>query len=297
MTTAEHTTPEQLRHDAEEAATGFPALMAAADQLAATISLGAHGRRRSGPGDEFWQYRIAGAGDSLRDIDWRRSARADADFVRQMEWQNLQAVHLWVDRSAAMGYRGKDSLPSKGERARILGLATAILLAKGGESVGLMEDPNPPKHGRGQITKMAMRLAVAGGQTEYGVPPGKDMGRGNRALLISDFLGDWDHVLAALSRAADQRVQGCLVQVLDPSEESFPFDGRTIFQSMGESINFETRRARALRDDYLARLAERKDQLDSLARRTGWMYLCHHTDQPAQTALMWIYIAIAGPSR
>lgn len=289
-------TPEHLRQDAEEVAAGFPALMAAADQLAATISLGAHGRRRAGPGDEFWQYRPAAPGDPMRSIDWRRSARADAHFVRQMEWQNLQAVHLWVDRAASMRYRGDKDLPQKGERARILGLAAAILLAKAGESVGLMEDPQPPKHGRGQITKMALRL-VETGADDYGVPPNKEMARGNRALLISDFLGDWDKVIEALSRAADQRVQGCLVQVLDPSEESFPFDGRTIFESMGGGVSFETRRAKALRDDYLDRLATRKDQLEQLARRTGWMYLCHHTDQSAQSALMWIHNAIAGPAR
>ncbi len=296
MSDAAQITPDQLRSDAEEAAAGFPALMAAADQLAATISLGAHGRRRAGPGDEFWQYRPATQGDALRDIDWRRSARADAHFVRQMEWQNLQAVHLWVDRSGSMQYSGAKDIPLKGERARILGLASAILLAKAGESVGLMEDPQPPKHGRGQITKMAMRL-VSQSADEYGVPPNKEMIRGNRALLISDFLGDWDRVIEALSRAADQRVQGCLVQVLDPTEESFPFDGRTIFESMGGGLSFETRRAKALRSDYLERLAERKDQLEALARRTGWMYLCHHTDQPAQSALMWIHNAISGPAR
>ena len=296
MSDAAQITPELLRRDAEEAAAGFPALMAAADQLAATISLGAHGRRRAGPGDEFWQYRPAAAGDPLREIDWRRSARADAHFVRQMEWQNLQAVHLWVDRSASMQYRGDKDFPLKGERARILGLASAILLAKAGESVGLMEDPQPPKHGRGQITKMAMRLVEAAND-DYGVPPNKEMVRGNRALLISDFLGDWDRVIDALSRAADQRVQGCLVQVLDPTEESFPFDGRTIFESMGGGLSFETRRAKALRDDYLERLAERKDKLEALARRTGWMFLRHHTDQPAQSALMWIHNAISGPAR
>jgi uncharacterized protein (DUF58 family) len=289
--------PDQLRRDAESIAAGFPALLAAADQLAATISLGAHGRRRAGPGDEFWQYRTAAAGDPLQAIDWRRSARADSHYVRQMEWQNLQAVHLWVDRSASMQYRSDADLPQKGERARVLGLAAAILLAKAGESVGLIQDPQPPKHGRGQVTKMAMRLAGVGEAADYGMPPAKAMAKGNRALFISDFLGDWDQLVAAMGRAADQRVQGCLVQVLDPAEESFPFDGRTIFESMTGAISFETRRARALRDEYLDRLAARKDQLEALARRTGWMYLYHHTDESAQMALMWIHNALAGPAR
>lgn len=293
MTTLSPKRPDDLRRDGEALAAGFPGLLAEASQLAATVSLGTHGRRRAGPGDEFWQYRQATAGDSLRGIDWRRSARADSHFVRQMEWQNLQAVHLWIDRSASMAYRSTEKLPAKGERARVLGLATAILLARAGESIGLMQDPQPPRSGRGQVTKMALRLGAEGEPDDYGVPPGKDMTRGNKALFISDFLGNWEALIAALGRAAEQRVQGCLVQVLDPAEEAFPFDGRTIFESMTGEVNFETRRARALRDDYLERLAERKDALEMLARQTGWTYLAHHTDQPAQAALLWIYNALS----
>lgn len=293
MTTLSPQAPDALRAGGEALAAGFPGLLAEASQLAAVVNLGTHGRRRAGPGDAFWQYRPATAGDSLRGIDWRRSARADGYFVRQMEWQNLQAVHFWIDRAASMAYRSTDKLPAKGDRARVLGLATAILLARAGESIGLMQDPQPPRSGRGQVTKMAMRLGAEGESDDYGTPPGKDMARGNRALFISDFLGDWDRLLAALGRAAEQRVTGCLVQILDPAEEAFPFDGRTIFESMTGAQSFETRRARALRDDYVERLAERRDALDRLANQTGWTYLCHHTDQPAQSALMWVYNALS----
>lgn len=293
MTTPDPIAPEALRAQAETLTAGFPALLAEAGQLAATVSLGSHGRRRAGPGDAFWQYRPAMAGDSLRQIDWRRSARADTEFVRQMEWQNQQAVHFWIDRSGSMAYRSGDALPSKGDRARVLGLATAILLARGGESIGLMQDPQPARSGRGQVTKMAMRLGAREDAQDYGLPPGKDMTRGNRALFISDFLGDWDALTEALSRAAEQRVRGCLLQVLDPAEETFPFDGRTIFESMSGNLRFETRRARALRDAYLDRLGRRRDQLERLARETGWLYLCHRTDSPPQPALLWIYNALS----
>ena len=36
---------------------------------------GAHGRRRAGPGSAFWQYRAYDPGESIRNIDWRRSAQ------------------------------------------------------------------------------------------------------------------------------------------------------------------------------------------------------------------------------
>jgi len=87
-------TPAALRHRAEAHASGYPPLMAEAEHLAATVMLGEHGRRRAGMGDEFWQYRPAQPGDALRQIDWRRSARSDAHFVRQKEWQAAQSVML-----------------------------------------------------------------------------------------------------------------------------------------------------------------------------------------------------------
>jgi uncharacterized protein (DUF58 family) len=89
-------------------------------------------------------------------------------------------------------------------------------------------------------------------------------------------------------------VRGAILQVLDPAEEDFPFDGRTIFESMGGTMRHETLRAGDLRTRYLARLAERKDRLSTLARAVGWHYHCHHTGQSAQSALLWLYQALQG---
>jgi uncharacterized protein (DUF58 family) len=82
------------------------------------------------------------------------------------------------------------------------------------------------------------------------------------------------------------------LQVLDPVEEAFPFDGRTVFESMGGGLRHETLEAGALRDRYLHRLAERKARLAELAALTGWQCLCHHTRDSAQAALMWLYGAL-----
>ena len=88
---------------------------------------------------------------------------------------------------------------------------------------------------------------------------------------------------------------GCtaaLFQILDPVEEAFPFDGRTIFESMGGTLRHETLKAGDLKERYLERLAERKDRLDHLSRVSGWLYECHHTGDSAQSALLWLYSAL-----
>ena len=117
-----------LRHRAEAAASALPPLLVQARHLAGSVLMGEHGRRRAGTGDDFWQYRPGQPGDSRRTIDWRRSARSDTQFVRQREWQVAQSVMLWVDRSASMDFTSLKDTTTKGDRARVLALAIAILL-------------------------------------------------------------------------------------------------------------------------------------------------------------------------
>lgn len=279
----------KTRQDAEYLAHGFDDLLAEAHQLAASISLGAHGRRRAGHGEEFWQYRAAVETDALRDIDWRRSARSDDHFVRQLEWQNTQSVHLWVDRGASMLFRSEQSLPMKAHRAAVLGLSIGILLAKAGEKIGLTDMTDPPKQGIVQIEKMALSLARTHADQEFSIPARKQMKQGQKAVFISDFMGDWDRIFDSLSYAANQHADGYLIQILDPVEEDFPFKGRTVLLSMNEGYKFETLRAQSLRDEYREKLTERKAALRQLSRKTGWGYTCHTTGEAANIPLMWLY--------
>lgn len=283
--------PLTLRADAEGLAAPWPALLAEAEHLAGTVLLGEHGRRRAGIGDTFWQYRTAQPGDPARSIDWRRSARSDSNFVQDKEWQIAQSVLLWVDQAASMRFNSDDNLPNKSARARTLALAAAILLVRGGERVGLTGLRLPPRRGQAQLEQMAAILTEDDAQ-DYGAPNAQGMLPHSRALFVSDFLGEIAPVEAALTRAADRGVRGVLLQILDPQEEAFPFDGRTIFQSMAGGIEHETLKAGELRSRYLDRLASRKDRLATLARATGWQFHTHHTDQPATHALLWLYQAL-----
>ncbi|MDO9526372.1 MAG: DUF58 domain-containing protein [Gemmobacter sp.] len=281
-----------LRAQAETLGQTLPPLLAQADHLAATVILGDHGRRRAGMGDEFWQYRPATPSDTARMIDWRRSARGDAHFVREREWQAAQSVTLWVDGARSMEFSGSRNRPPKSDRARLLSLALAVLLVRGGERVGLAGADAPPRGGRAHLLRIA--AAMAEDDADYGAPDTSGMVAHGRAVFVSDFLGDPAKLETALAAASDRGVTGALVQVLDPAEEEFPFDGRTIFESMGGSLRHETLRASDLRTRYLDRLAERKALLERLARASGWHYLCHHTGQSAQSALLWMFRALEG---
>ena len=255
--------PLSLRASAEAQASRLPALLARAEHLAGAVLLGAQGRRRAGMGDDFWQYRPAQIGDSRRMIDHRRSARGDQEFVREREWQIAQSVMLWVDQGASMRFSSTDAVPQKADRARLLGLSIAILLLRGGERVGLTGTQLPPRRGNPQILRLAESFCIDEA-ADYSPPEHRAMIPNARAVFISDFMGDLTTVRTALTKAADRGVRGVLCHVLDPSEEAFPFTGRTIFESVGGTLSHETLKANDLRDRYLARLAERKAELEAL---------------------------------
>lgn len=281
-----------LRHRAEALAAPLPALMAEAEHLASSVLLGEHGRRRAGLGDEFWQYRPATGSDEARAIDWRRSARSDAHFVREKEWQAAQSVQLWVDDAAAMRFTGDKNRPSKGARARLLALALSVLLIRGGERVGLYGEALRPARGEVQLMRLAEVLSGPDGAADYGAPDARGMLHHSRAAFLSDFLGDPAPVETQLLKAADRGVKGALLMVLDPQEEAFPFGGRTVFESMTGALRHETLSATDLRGRYLGRLAERKARLEELARLTGWQASVHHTDAAPLPALLWLYRAL-----
>ncbi|NDU99674.1 DUF58 domain-containing protein [Pseudoroseicyclus tamaricis] len=288
--------PADLRSRAEALADPLPPLLASAEQLAATVALGQHGRRRAGLGDSFWQYRPSHQSDASTRIDWRRSGKTDQTFVQDKEWQIAQSVALWVDRSSAMRHASSDRIPQKAERARLLALALSALLIRGGERVGLTGstaegDGLPPRPGEAQLARLANAL-VGEESAEYGLPGQEGLPPHSRAVFLSDFLGDPAPLEAAIAQAADRGIRGAFLQILDPEEESFPFRGRTIFESGAGSLRHETLKADALRQRYLDRLAERKDRLAQLARMSGWLFTTHLTSEPAAPALLWLYTAL-----
>ncbi len=286
-------TGQYLRNEAHALAGALPPVLALAQRLAASVALGVHGRKRAGMGESFWQYRHAMPGDSAANIDWRRSAQGDALFIREREWEAAQTVAFWCDASKSMAYHSTAALVTKSERAQVLTLALASLLARAGERLSLLETTaEKPGLGEAKLQQMARALAGADFGDDYGSLPAPTAQPAGHKIFMSDFMGPPDAIFPALTAHAGAGIKGCLVHILDPAEENFPFDGRIIFESMGNVVNFETLRAKALRADYRKKLEMRSAALKDWARSVGWYYTRHRTDQTAQKTLLWLFLMI-----
>ena len=284
-----------VARQAEALGARLPPLLVAAERVASTVAQGVHGRRRTGLGESFWQYRPFVAGDPLARVDWRASARSGRAYVRETEWEAAQTVFLWHDSSPSMRWRSHAALPTKAERARLLLLALAALLLRGGEQVRL---PGSSRRfaGRTALEPLAMALETApnaAAGSDAGLPPRVALPRHAQIVLISDFLAPLPDIEACLAWLASVPVTGQLVQVLDPAEAALPWSGRVRFRGLEGEGETLLPRTEAVRGSYAAALAARQEGIARIAAPAGFGFAVHHTDRPPETALLALYEALA----
>lgn len=289
-----------LREQAEALAEAMPPLVTEAEHVASTIAQGVHGRRRTGMGETFWQYRRYREGDTASSVDWRHSARSSHLFVRETEREAAESIWIWRDGSASMDYASDFAPCSKKDRATVLALALSSLLIQGGESVAPLGHGFTPAPGRSALRRMAHALIDNEGADEDSaaksgsLPPAERIPRYAQVVLISDFLSPADEIVAQIKAYASDGVRGHMIQVLDPAEEDLPFSGRTEFEGIEEELRLTVGRAQNLREAYHQRLEIHRNRIIETARRVNFTFATHRTDRGPQTALLALYGALSG---
>jgi len=275
---------------AEQLAAPLPPLLVAAQRIAATVLPGLHGRRRAGQGFDFWQFRPYQWGDAPQQIDWRQSARSERLYLREREWAAAQSVYLWCDASASMRWHSTPDLPPKHERAELLALALASLLARAGERFADLTSGVAPATGRVALERLALILRRR--QEGDSLPAFRLLPHHARLVLFGDFLSPLAEIEALLRRFAERGLGGHLIQILDPAEEIFPFTGRVHFEGVENEGGLLASRAEALGPAYAERLAAHRRGLAGLARGLGWTFASTRTDRPAAAALLALYLRL-----
>jgi uncharacterized protein (DUF58 family) len=293
---------QPLRDRAEHIAAALPALLVAAERVAATVAQGVHGRRRVGQGETFWQFRQYQPGDPASRIDWRVSSKSQRLYVRETEWEAAQSVWLWRDPSASMdytsaGYIAGAAWPTKRDRAELILVALASLLMRGGERLTLLGSAVAPMTGRVALTRLVQLLERAPGLEPLGLPPFEPLPRAGQIVLVGDFLAPLDRVNAVVAQFAGSGQKGHLLQIADPAEEDLPFAGRIRFEGVEERDDIVISRVETVREDYAERFRRHREGLVEIARAVGWTLGYHRTDRPPHLALLALHAALAADRR
>ena len=288
-------TRSEAESDAVRAAVGksrklaarVPRLILEARRVASTIIHGLHGRRRAGPGENFWQYRRFTNGEPSNTVDWRRSARDDHLYVREREWEASHTIWLWVDRSPSMDFNSHLTEWSKLDRALVVAFALADVLVEGGERVGIPEIMRPTSN-RNIIEKMAQTI-VHDTSERPSLPPNFAPAPFSEVLLLSDFWSPVSEFRRIIGQLAANGARGHVVQVVDPAEESFPYMGRVEFVEPEGLGSITAGRAETWRNEYQTLVANHRAALRAECEQFGWSFTVHRTDRGPTELLFAIH--------
>jgi len=201
---------------------------------------GGHKSPYKGSAAEFVDYREYYPGDEIRSIDWKAYARTDRYFVKLFEKETDMSAYLMLDRSASMGYGGKDykrHFPtqeiSKLEYAAYLTAALAYLLVKQGDRVGLtLFDKKITGHipAGSSFTHLNAVLSLLerqrAGRTTSISKTLRDafalFKRRGMLIVISDFLDDPHEIFRALDMYRHRNFEIILFHVIHRYEAKLP---------------------------------------------------------------------------
>ncbi|NMB89057.1 MAG: DUF58 domain-containing protein [Chloroflexi bacterium] len=193
------------------------------------LMLKAQGGVRSSPqrraSTEFLDHRQYVAGDDIRFVDWKASARQEHVFIKQGESPKAAMVYLVLDCSASMAW----GTPPKASAALALAHALGYLALSQSDRLILVPGstnqalPPGPLWGKGQAPLLGtyLRQVRSGGQFQIEHAAAEVQQRkqsaGGLVLILSDLLGEGDLGRALDILTAPQR-KVVVLHLLHPQE-------------------------------------------------------------------------------
>lgn len=270
-----------------ELAARMPRLILEARRIAATVLHGLHGRRRAGPGENFWQYRRFVSGEPAARIDWRRSARDDVLYVREHEWEAAHTVWVWPDRSPSMAFASRLAPGTKLDRGLVMALALTEMLVQSGERVGV-PGLTRPSGARNTLERIAEAM-IHDPAERPSLPPAFAPAPLSEVVVLSDLWSPLAEVQAMIAQLSVAGAHGHVIQIVDPAEETFPYAGRIEFVEPEGAGRMTAGRAETLKDDYVSRVERHRAAIRAETARIGWSFIVHRTDRPATELMMTLH--------
>lgn len=192
--------------------------------------VGEHRSRRRGASPEFADFKRYSPGDDFRQIDWNTYARLDSLFVRVSEVTTELDIHILLDASSSMDWRGTDETPTKFSYARHIAGTVGyvalwhfdrVRLTPFGDRLGPRFGPS---QGRNQATSLLHFLDHLAplGATDLPLVLNKYSHRRRRPgilILLSDLLtGEPRDIVLAMRNLRALGWHTTVLHVLDPAE-------------------------------------------------------------------------------
>lgn len=255
--------------------------------------------RQRGQSVEFRDYREYLPGDDIGHVDWKVYGRTDKLFIKIFEHHSELTVHLLVDASASMAYRGAKktdrNAPSKYDYSCFLAASIAFLILKQHDRFGFAFARNGLKrqfsaqgtmqHLIGILRQMErFRLGGRAGLADAIHTLNRQGARRNLLIVFSDLWDEPDEVAKAAAGRLSSGGEIILFHVLHPDEIHLPEMEHGLFID-SESDARVRLNLDDVREEYRARVREFLDTWSRRCRGMGADYVRLMTSQPYQHVL------------
>jgi uncharacterized protein (DUF58 family) len=239
------------------------------------VVVGPHVSTSRGTTTEFVEYRPYRQGDDPRKLDWKLIARTDRAFIRLSQERAILPTMLVLDASASMAF--PQASCAKWRLASQLALGLAAVARAGGDPVGLVVAGErghavvAPRTRRSILDEMIAAMELApGGSTPLSPATETAMRQAARIVLVTDFLGDLEPLLALGGRFVARGGELYAVHVVD-REELEP-GSATLLLCDPERPELRRPMSSSARTAYLHRFAQWREDLASAWHRAGAVY-------------------------
>lgn len=281
-------------------------------QAARSMLLGSVRSRFRGRGMEFEEVRHYQAGDDIRSIDWKVSARTGETYTKLFCEERERPCHIVVDQRPALFFGSTGQFKSVLAAELAAGLAWAAL--KGGDRVGgqvvseFQERDSRARRSKSSVLKfihdmVEMNHALvfsadgfSGQQAPEDVVP-YSLARsieecrritrpGTAIFIVSDF-HDFDAATNKALTTLGKHTDVTLIQVGDPLEIDMPLSGKfAISNGQREST---VAISKAMQSTYRQAMEERNVRLQAGARQARARLMQASTQDSARSVLSAVY--------
>jgi len=262
-------------------------------------SVGGHLSPFKGRGVEFDESRPYQAGDDLRTIDWRVTARTGKPHTKVFREERNRPVFVWIDMRATMRFatRGVYKSVVAAEMAALLAWSA---IANGDQLGGLVFGDSEhhelrPRLGRRAALRLLQLVADSsawsgeaaggGGVTSHALLRMTRVTRpGSMLFLLADFAdldGDAERHVRQLAARSDV----FLIHIYDPIEAELPPPGRYRIQTAMQTFTIDTSDA-AARERHRNAFVSRRDRLLAMAGMPGVRLLSVATNEDPYRVLL-----------
>ncbi len=258
---------------------------------------GGHLSPFKGRGMEFDEARPYQAGDDLRSIHWRVTARTGKPYTKVFREERDRPVIVWLDLRRPMMFASRGAY--KAVRAAQLAALVSFSAAAHGDRLGglvFAEDDHfelRPRLGRRSALRLLQTIVTMpvwndaprarSGAADTGTQALLRLSRvarpGSLVFLLSDFRGMDDEAATALSQLA-RHSDLVAVFLYDELERELPPAGRYRIQVADDAMTVDTSHD-PTRAHYRDSFAQRQERMRELVKRLGIYLLdCATTDDP-----------------